>query len=150
MPGSGHTYELVNGGAGNRNKTAGDAIFHCHFYPHFAQGMWYHIRNQDVIETGTVLAVSGGDAQTPPGFHTEPFALRSGQPAAGSRALPDGELPDGVPIPAIVPLPGKAMPPMPAKVSVVAVDRGDRGSATACWAAATGPDGSPRLQPGGG
>ena len=51
MPGSGHTYELVNGGAGNRNKTAGDAIFHCHFYPHFAQGMWYHIRIQDTFET---------------------------------------------------------------------------------------------------
>ena len=58
MPGSGHTYELVNGGAGNRNKTAGDAIFHCHFYPHFAQGMWYHIRIQDMFEQGTVLAVS--------------------------------------------------------------------------------------------
>ncbi len=55
MPGSGHTYELAYGGAGNRNKTAGDAIFHCHFYPHFAQGMWYHIRNHDVMETGTLL-----------------------------------------------------------------------------------------------
>ena len=58
MPGSGHTYELVNGGAGNRNKTSGDAIFHCHFYPHFAQGMWYHIRIKDTFERGTVLAVS--------------------------------------------------------------------------------------------
>jgi hypothetical protein len=58
MPGSGHTYEIVNGGAGNRNHTVGDAIFHCHFYPHFAQGMWYHQRNHDVFETGTVLAVS--------------------------------------------------------------------------------------------
>jgi hypothetical protein len=61
MPGSGHTYELVYGGAGNRNKTAGDAIFHCHFYPHFAQGMWYHIRIKDVFESGTVLAVSNAD-----------------------------------------------------------------------------------------
>jgi hypothetical protein len=132
MPGSGHTYELTNGGVGNRNKTAGDAIFHCHFYPHFAQGMWYHIRNHDVFEKGTVLAVSGAnDPQNPTaGFHTTPFALRSGQPAAGSRAHPDGELPDGVPIPAIVPLPGKPMPPMPGKVSLVAVDRGDFGLAT--------------------
>jgi hypothetical protein len=120
LPGSGHTYELVNGGAGNRNKTAGDAIFHCHFYPHFAQGMWYHIRNHDVMEVGTKLAVS----QTGTGFHTSPFALRSGKPAAGSRALPDGELPDGSPIPAIVPMPGKPMPHMPADVSIVAVDRG--------------------------
>jgi hypothetical protein len=132
MPGSGHTYELVHGGSGNRNKTAGDAIFHCHFYPHFAQGMWYHIRIKDVFERGTVLAVSGdvGDPQNPnldSGFHSNPWDLRSGKPAAGARALPDGELPDGVPIPAIVPLPGKAMPPMPAKVTVAAVDRGDFG-----------------------
>ncbi len=66
MPGSGHTYEYANGGAGNRNKTVGDAIFHCHFYPHFAQGMWYHVRNHDVFERGTVLAVSGAnDPQNP-------------------------------------------------------------------------------------
>ena len=132
MPGSGHTYELANGGAGNRNKSVGDAIFHCHFYPHFAQGMWYHIRIMDVFERGTVLAVSGvapGLVQNPPlntGFHTVPFALRSGQPAAGARALPDGELPDGAPIPAIVPIPGKPMPQMPAKVHVVAGGRGGR------------------------
>src|SRR5919202_4418663 len=35
-PGSGYTYEIAYGGSGNRNKTVGDAIFHCHFYPHFA------------------------------------------------------------------------------------------------------------------
>jgi len=131
VPGSGHTYELANGGAGNRNKTVGDAIFHCHFYPHFAQGMWYHIRNHDVFERGTVLAVSGADDPQSPsldiGFHTQPFALRSGQPAVGARALPDGELLDGSPIPAVVPLPGKAMPQMPAEVTVAAVDRGDFG-----------------------
>ena len=44
-PGVGYTYEINNGGSGNRNKSAGDAIFHCHFYPHFAQGMWYHWRH---------------------------------------------------------------------------------------------------------
>lgn len=27
------TYEINYGGSGNRNKTSGDAIFHCHFYP---------------------------------------------------------------------------------------------------------------------
>ncbi|MHC4408602.1 MAG: hypothetical protein ACYS0F_06325, partial [Planctomycetota bacterium] len=122
---------LVNGGIGNRNKTAGDAIFHCHFYPHFAQGMWYHIRIQDMFEKGTLLAVStpAGDhnGNNGDGFHAQPFALRSGQPAAGSRALPDAELPDGWPIPATVPLPGKAMPLMPAKVETMAVDRGDFG-----------------------
>ena len=137
MPGSGHTYELVNGGAGNRNKTSGDAIFHCHFYPHFAQGMWYHIRIMDTFQRGTVLAASGSvDPQNPPAFdpsnpgvgiHGSTWGLKSGKPAQGARALPDGELPDGSPIPAIVPLPGKPMAPMPAKVSVAAVDRGDFG-----------------------
>jgi hypothetical protein len=147
MPGSGHTYELINGGAGNRNKTVGDAIFHCHFYPHFAQGMWYHVRIKDVMETGTVLAVSGVDADGNPGFHPakDPitgktaWGLRSGKPAVGARALPDGELPDGVPIPAIVPLPGKAMPPMPAKVRVAAVDRGEH----TIFDGRKGPDGIP-------
>ena len=144
MPGSGHTYELVNGGAGNRNKTAGDAIFHCHFYPHFAQGMWYHIRIQDVLETGSTLAVStpvadGGDDANGDGFHDTAWALRSGKPAALSRALPDAELAHGVPIPATVPLPGKAMPHTPAPVHVVPVDRGE-------WSllgGRKGPDGIP-------
>jgi len=130
MPGSGHSYELANGGVGNRNKSAGDAIFHCHFYPHFAQGMWYHIRIQDVFESGTLLAIStpvadGGDDADGDGFHDTRWALRSGKPAPGARALPDAELPDGWPIPAIVPLPGKGMPLMPAPVHVVAVDRGN-------------------------
>ena len=54
-PGGGYTYEINFGGAGNRNKSAGDAIFHCHFYPHFAQGMWELWRIHDVLETGTPL-----------------------------------------------------------------------------------------------
>jgi hypothetical protein len=94
-PGSGYTYEINFGGSGNRNKTVGDAIYHCHFYPHFAQGMWAHIRNHDVMETGTKLAVSGA------GFHTIPFGLKDGTPATGARALPDGEIVAGTPIPAV-------------------------------------------------
>jgi hypothetical protein len=106
--------------------------------------MWYHIRIQDVFEKGTKLAVSAGPAEAlevgvdangvilagdtdGDGWHDTPWALRIGKPAQGSRALPDGELADGWPIPAIVPLPGKAMPPMPAKVETMAVDRGDFG-----------------------
>jgi hypothetical protein len=49
-PGAGYTYEIAFGGSGNRNKTPGDAIFHCHFYPHFAQGMWELWRNHDTFE----------------------------------------------------------------------------------------------------
>lgn len=122
-PGSGYTYEINYGGSGNRNKTAGDAIYHCHFYPHFAQGMWALWRIHDVMETGTVLEASGGTAQNP-GIHSVPFALKDGTPAiagpgARVRALPDGEILVGTPIPAVVPLPGKAMPPMPGNVTIV-------------------------------
>ena len=122
-PGSSYTYEINFGGSGNRNITAGDAIFHCHFYPHFAQGMWGMWRIHDVVETGTVLEVSDGQD----GFHTAPFALQSAKPAAGARAYPDGEVIAGVAIPAVVPLPGQAMPPMPGAVTVVAQDRNNDG-----------------------
>ncbi len=83
-PGSGFTAPITFGGGGNRNLTVGDAIFHCHLYPHFAGGMWELWRNHDVFEAGTK-----------------------------DRNLPDGELAKGVPTPALVPLPGRAMPPMP-------------------------------------
>ena len=112
-PGSGYTYEINFGGSGNRNKSAGDAIYHCHFYPHFAQGMWAHWRNHDVFEAGTRLAASGAT------YHTTPWALGNTTPAAGARAYPDGEIVAGTPIPATVPLPGKGMAPMPGDVQVV-------------------------------
>ena len=115
-PGIGYTYEIANGGSGNRNRVAGDAIYHCHFYPHFAQGMWSMWRVHDVFEEGTRLEVSGQGADS---YHTTPWALRSGKPATGARALPDGEIVAGTPIPAVVPLPGKAMAPMPGKVAVI-------------------------------
>lgn len=128
-PGSGYTYEIAFGGSGNRNKTVGDAIFHCHFYPHFAQGMWYMWRNHDVFESGTPLHVSDNTT----GFHTELFGLMHGKPAAEARALPDGEIEAGTPIPAIVPLPGKGMAVMPAKVvakSRIGLDGQPYGSVT--------------------
>jgi manganese oxidase len=98
-PGSSFTLDLVYAGSGNRNLTPGDSIFHCHFYPHFASGMWALYRTHDVFEEGTELNSSG-------------------RPAAGSRALPDGEITVGTPIPAVVPLPTLAMAPMPARVQI--------------------------------
>src|SRR5690606_32984082 len=80
----------------NRNKTVGDAIFHCHFYPHFAMGMWELWRNHDTFERGTVLD-----------------GAINGAPVANTRALPDGEIVGGTPIPALVPLPALPMAPMP-------------------------------------
>ncbi len=81
-PGGAFTYNI--GRAGSRSLGAGDAIFHCHLYPHFAQGMWGLLRNHDVFEAGT-----------------------------RDRFLPDGEIKDGTPTPAVVPIPELAMPPMP-------------------------------------
>jgi hypothetical protein len=93
-PGYSFTTEIAHGGSGNRNQVVGDSIFHCHFYPHFAEGMWELWRSHDVFEAGTVLNSSG-------------------IPVAGARALPDGEIVAGTPIAALVPLPTKAMAPMP-------------------------------------
>lgn len=115
-PGSGYTYEIAYGGSGNRNKTSGDAIFHCHFYPHFAQGMWYLWRIHDVFESGTPLAVSDNTNK----YHQKAYELHNGTPASNVRALPDGEIEKGTPIPAVVPLPGKALALMPAPVEVKA------------------------------
>ncbi|MFQ5433327.1 MAG: Ig-like domain-containing protein [Anaerolineae bacterium] len=108
-PGAAFTYEIPYGGGGNRNKTAGDSIFHCHFYPHFAQGMWSLWRVHDTFEAGTELDSDG-------------------RPLPGSRALPDGEIPSGTPIPALIPLPGSAMPLMPGDATVTATDANNDGS----------------------
>jgi hypothetical protein len=76
-PGASFTYEIQYGGGGNRNLgSPGDSIFHCHLYPHFAQGMWELWRNHDVFEAGTP-----------------------------DRNLPDGEIAAGIPQPALVPIP---------------------------------------------
>ncbi|HEX6902848.1 MAG TPA: copper oxidase [Thermoanaerobaculia bacterium] len=100
-PGSSFTTEIAYEGSGNLNLTPGDSIFHCHFYPHFAQGMWALWRVHDVFEEGTQLDANG-------------------RPAPGSRALPDGEIAAGTPIPAVVPLPNQPMAPRPgATVSIV-------------------------------
>jgi hypothetical protein len=93
-PGYSFTTEIAHGGSGNRNKTPGDSIFHCHFYPHFAQGMWEMWRSHDAFEAGTELDGNG-------------------RPVPGARALPDGEISAGTPIPGLVPLPTIAMAPMP-------------------------------------
>jgi len=99
-PGAAFTLEMTYNGGGNRNQTVGDSIFHCHFYPHFAQGMWSLWRTHDVFEPGTQLDANG-------------------RPAPGSRAYPDGEIAVGTPIPALIPLPTIAMAPLPGPASIV-------------------------------
>ncbi len=102
-PGAAYTLDFTYHGSGNKNLTAGDSIFHCHFYPHFAQGMWSLWRVHDTFEPGTTLTASG----TPT--------------ADWNRALPDGEIAAGTPTPALVPLPTIAMAPMPARVKICPV-----------------------------
>ena len=102
-PGGAYTLDMTYFGSGNLNQTVGDSIFHCHFYPHFAQGMWSLWRVHDVFEAGTKL-----DDQGLPILDW-------------NRALPDGEIKRGTPIPAIVPLPTLAMAPMPIRTRVCPV-----------------------------
>ena len=101
-PGASYTLEMTFNGSGNRNKVVGDSIFHCHFYPHFAAGMWAMWRTHDAFETGSELTADG-------------------IPVRGTRALPDGEIKAGTPTPAVVPMPTLPMAPMP---SAVFVDNG--------------------------
>lgn len=110
VPGSTYTLEMTYNGSGNRNQTVGDSIFHCHFYPHFAGGMWALWRVHDVFEAGTTLTADGKVAMASPG--------------SPNRALPDAEIESGTPIPAIVPLPSLGMAPLPAQVSLA--DHGTR------------------------
>ncbi|RFC69344.1 hypothetical protein DY251_00945 [Mesorhizobium denitrificans] len=112
-------YETL--GSGNRNRTLGDSIFHCHLYPHFAQGMWELWRVHDVLEDGTRKLPDGQKAA---GLSVEEAAdsdkslKRPGSvdPVTGAWIEPDaaGTGRDvGTPIPALVPLPGHAWPLLP-------------------------------------
>jgi hypothetical protein len=98
-PGASYTLEMTFNGSGNRNKVVGDSIFHCHFYPHFAAGMWAMWRTHDTFEVGSQLDANG-------------------IPVSGTRALPDGEIKAGTPTPALVPMPTLPMAPMPSSVFI--------------------------------
>jgi manganese oxidase len=50
-PGESREFRL-EGGAGGLQGTIGDSIFHCHLYPHFAQGFWSHLRIFDRLRDG--------------------------------------------------------------------------------------------------
>ncbi len=68
-----YTLDILHG-AGSLNGMIGDAIFHCHLYPHFHEGMWTLWRIHDRLEDGT------------------------------------GRLPDGTPIPPLLPLKDRRRP----------------------------------------
>ncbi|MCU0905841.1 MAG: hypothetical protein MUF73_00020 [Rhodobacteraceae bacterium] len=100
-------------GSGNRNRTPGDSIFHCHLYPHFAQGMWALWRVHDALEDGTRRLPDG---QATPGFSTDirPSAeraiVRAGSVTSDGAFDPAAE---GTPVPGLLPLPEHALPVIP-------------------------------------
>lgn len=107
-------WHLTNG-SGNRNRTPGDSIFHCHLYPHFAQGMWALWRTHDVIEDGT-RKLPDGQASVNLIGNPQIALSTSRQDAQGKRTGTDpitGFNGDGTPIPALLPLPGQGLPPLP-------------------------------------
>ncbi len=112
-------YETL--GSGNRNRTVGDSIFHCHLYPHFAQGMWELWRVHDVLEDGTRKLPDGQweptlslaemnseirNRKRPGSVHRISGNWIEPQTGLNRRQL-------GTPIPALVPLPEQAWPVLP-------------------------------------
>ncbi len=57
-PGDAFTADLL-GGAGSFAGTVGDSIFHCHLYPHFAEGFWALLRVHDTLEDGSKVNPDG-------------------------------------------------------------------------------------------
>ncbi|HEX2729193.1 MAG TPA: Ig-like domain repeat protein [Rubrobacteraceae bacterium] len=75
-PGESFTADLI-GGAGSKAKTVGDSIFHCHLYPHFADGFWALLRVHDVLEDGTNKLPDGTRVR-----ETKPLPGAAAPPAA--------------------------------------------------------------------
>ncbi len=100
-PGATFSYGIEFGGSGNRNFTPGDSIFHCHLYPHFAQGMWELWRTHDVFEDGNDRGLYRPDQAAGPANDPR------------WRRLPDAEVAGGTENPALVPIPGEPLAPLP-------------------------------------
>ncbi|MBI3979136.1 MAG: chitobiase/beta-hexosaminidase C-terminal domain-containing protein [Chloroflexi bacterium] len=80
-PGEAFTADLLFG-AGSKPGTVGDSIFHCHLYPHFAEGFWALLRVHDVREDGT--------GRTPDGIKVRALVSLPDRAAAADVApLPD-------------------------------------------------------------
>ena len=108
-PGDMFTADLLFG-AGSKPGTAGDSIFHCHLYPHFADGFWGLLRVHDVLESGTGVTPDGirvrpllplpdrtalpAPTDENPGyprFIPGEFGWRAPQPPAATILGPDGQ-----------------------------------------------------------
>ncbi|HEY9037870.1 MAG TPA: hypothetical protein VIN05_02865 [Roseovarius sp.] len=132
-------------GSGNRNRTIGDSIFHCHLYPHFAQGMWALWRVHDVLEDGTRKLPDGQpNAELSTRFptaeergHNRPGSVDRLTGAWTGPATGDPDETDGTPIPALIPLPGEPLPLLPTYAADSDVD--DTGGAPVLKAEAKTP-----------
>ena len=110
------TYQIEYGGSGNRNLGPGDSIFHCHLYPHFAQGMWGLWRVHDVFEDGSRLLPDGGGLNPVPGTDLFEWQGPGTDPITGQTPLvqhANGMATGGTPVPALVPLPSMPLAPQP-------------------------------------
>ncbi|QWT16711.1 hypothetical protein [Sphingobium xenophagum] len=110
------TYQIEYGGSGNRNLGPGDSIFHCHLYPHFAQGMWGLWRTHDVFEDGSRLLPDGGGLDPVPGTTLTEWQGPGTDPVTGETPRlrhANGMMTGGTPIPALIPLPGTPLAPAP-------------------------------------
>ncbi|TRW44713.1 SdrD B-like domain-containing protein [Georgenia yuyongxinii] len=87
-PGEAYTADLLYG-AGSQNGTFGDSIFHCHLYPHFAEGFWSLMRTHDVRVDGSTA--------TPDGVKVRPLI-----PLPGSET-PPAATPDNPGYPGMIP-----------------------------------------------
>jgi manganese oxidase len=82
-PGESYTANLIDG-SGSTRGTIGDSIFHCHLYPHFADGFWGLFRTHDVRESGKAVAGVPGSGQTPDGVN-----VRNLEPLPNNQAVSD-------------------------------------------------------------
>ena len=87
-PGEAYTAELLYG-AGSRNGTFGDSIFHCHLYPHFAEGYWAILRVHDVLVDGSTA--------TPDGVNVRPLIPLRGRPSPPAPSAENPGYPGMVP-----------------------------------------------------
>lgn len=60
-------------GAGSFNRMIGDAIFHCHLYPHFHEGMWTLWRVFDRLEDGSGVYPDGTPIEALMPLRDRPF-----------------------------------------------------------------------------
>ncbi|MFC5379212.1 SdrD B-like domain-containing protein [Aquipuribacter nitratireducens] len=107
-PGEAYSAELLYG-AGSQNGTFGDSIFHCHLYPHFAEGFWAIMRVHDVRLDGR--------SATPDGVNVRPL-----QPLPDAPAPPQPTA-DNPGFPGMIPgTYGYRAPQPPGSVTVGGVD----------------------------